>query len=652
MQRGLVIGVVVVLIGLCVGAQAAFAAQLHVRTDGSDSACAGTLDAAAQGASGNACAFRTIQKAVDTLSGPGDRVTIHAGSYPEYVQIGASHPNGTEQAPIVIEGDPNVPISDVVIDGSGFDGAMLVNGSGGGSTKIYYVFQHFSFKTGRLQGIEIGTFVAGYAALCVIRDIEVHSINFVQSTPYNSRVITASTWANGPYGGTGNMLVENVIVDNANNGGAIAPGVGVFMTANDSILRNTDIRHLRGLGRMGSGATVEFNRMVFSDCHSDDGCVQLYNTSGLVFRYNTITVTGNLWIPNYRFIGIRGINNPYASAVIEDNVFEYQGTTQPAFAIVLDQGTQYASIKNNVFIGFNNQATSGVLGMSGCPDFEFTHNALYDSFRTRMDQVPACFQSLDPTNLADTSTIDFDPQTYVPDPGSRLVDAGDPTLSIPRNGGTVRDVGTYETGAGTQFPYEFELRDDIDPGIARLDWGNNSADNVNLVPPFGFSTQNGYQCQIDTAPTFDSQGRGVPLFDSGPLGNNQSADSYCDSSLELPNGTYYARVRFGNELAAAQGNPGVWSDHYYRFSVGGVTLGTGGGGAGGSSGAGGPTGAGGGDSGSGGSGLDDVGRGGCGCRLAAAPRRGAELAYLAIFAAWALFGSWLRRRRQSRRRSN
>lgn len=601
----------------------ALAAQFHVRTDGSDTTCSGLVDRAAS--SSGQCAFKTIQRAVDALTAAGDKVTIHAGTYPEYVHIDENHPNGTERSPIVIEGDPNVPTKDVVIDGSSFDGALLVNGSSGSTTKRYFVFQHFSLKTGKLQGMEVGTFTAGYAALSVIRDIEVHSINFVQSTPYNSRVITASTWAGGPYGSNAHMLIENVTIDNAENGGVVAPGVGVFMTADSSTLRNADIRHVHALGRMGSGATVEFNRMVFPDCDCDDGCVQLYNGSALVFRYNTMLVTGNMAVPNWRMIGIRGINNPYASAVIANNVFEYRGTSQPSYAIVLDQGTQYASITHNVFIGFDNHPTSGALGVVGCPNFEFEHNALYDSHPTRTDVPPTCFQTLPPSNLPNTATVDFDPQSYVPSPGSRLVDAGNPALSIPVGGGGIVDIGAYESGAGDSYPYEFELRDDTDGPSPRLDWGNESETNVNMHPPFGFATQTGFQCQIDDRSTFDSGGRGIPLFDSGPLADNRSAETHCDATVELPDGVYYARVRFANDTPAAQANAGVWSDHYYRFSIGGVTLGTGG--AGGSPGTGG---------GSGVSGTPNATsfNADCGCRMVGRPAHRGALFALLLLAAW------------------
>src|SRR5262245_56897411 len=199
--------------------------------------------------------------------------------------------------------------------------------------------------------------------------------------------------------------------------------------------------------------------------------------------------------------------------------------------------------------------------MSGCPNFAFEHNALYNSNATRTDTPPSCFQTPTPSNLANTGAIDFDPQTYVPNASSRLIDAGDPEASIPVGGGTVVDIGAYEAGAATSYPYEFELRDDSDPPRPRLDWGNNDASNVNMPPPFGFAMPSGSQCQIDALTTFDSLGRGVPLFDSGPLSDNHSADSYCDSTFDLPNGLYYARVRFNNELAAAQANAGVWSDH-------------------------------------------------------------------------------------------
>lgn len=547
----------------------------HVRTDGSDTTCNGSANAAS--ASAPNCAFKTVQKAVNSLTAAGNRIIIHAGAYPEYVQIGSGQPNGTQQNPIIVEGDPSVPRSSIIIDGSGFDGAFLVNGSGGSTTKAYYIFQHFSFRTGRLQGMELGTFTNGYAANMVARDLEVHSINFVQSVPYNSRVITASTWTSGPYGNSGNMLIEDVVIDNAENGGQVASGVGIFATSGHTVIRKTNIKDTKALGRVGNSVTLEFNTWEFSNCDSDGGCIQLYNGYGLLMRYNTIRVKNNIAAQGRVMetrccaAGTSAASSPdFASAFIYNNVFDYLGTSE-ATAITVDHGTQYISIRNNIFKGFKTTAGSSgawtVIG-ANCSKYEFKYNALYNSNLTRA--TSGCGTVFDPTNLANTATIDFNTSTYVPNLGSRVINVGDPILSVPVGGGIRTDIGAYESGAGTTWAYDFQIRDATTSNTPTLDWGTVSTSNINLNAPYGFTAQTGFQCQIDSTTTFDSQGRGKPLYDSGAPNTNTAAT--CQSTTSLPNGNYYGRIRFRNEDPNIPGYTGIWSDHYYKFSIGAASI--------------------------------------------------------------------------------
>lgn len=59
-----------------------FGAVWHVRSDGSDGACSGLTDAAdpGSGITPRYCSFQTPQKGTDS-AGPGDTVTLHAGTY-------------------------------------------------------------------------------------------------------------------------------------------------------------------------------------------------------------------------------------------------------------------------------------------------------------------------------------------------------------------------------------------------------------------------------------------------------------------------------------------------------------------------------------------------------------------------------------------
>ena len=71
------------LLAAALSAPASLAATTyHVRTNGSDANCSGTVNAADPGTGTlpRACSFRTPQKGVDTAAG-GDTVLIHAGTY-------------------------------------------------------------------------------------------------------------------------------------------------------------------------------------------------------------------------------------------------------------------------------------------------------------------------------------------------------------------------------------------------------------------------------------------------------------------------------------------------------------------------------------------------------------------------------------------
>src|SRR5262249_33443296 len=155
------------------------------------------------------------------------------------------------------------------------------------------------------------------------------------------------------------------------------------------------------------------------------------------------------------------------------------------------------------------------------------------------------------SNLPNTSMLDLDANTYAPNAGSRLIDQADPSSSVPLGvgQGTRADIGAFEWGSGTTYPYDFESQDSTNSNFPRIDWGNNSSLNIHIPATFGFPPQTGCEWQVDTVSTFDSQGWGTPLFDSGSV-NNGSTLSYCDVTTSLPTGLYYARVRFANDSAS------------------------------------------------------------------------------------------------------
>lgn len=123
---------------LCLLATAVLAsgAQYYVRTDGSD-ANAGTANSAGG-------AWATVQKAATTLTA-GDTVTVVAGTYPEYVDLGVA---GTSSAPITFNTSGTVRIRGfnvdhpyIIIDGflvtdyspTSLRGAITVTSDGDGS---------------------------------------------------------------------------------------------------------------------------------------------------------------------------------------------------------------------------------------------------------------------------------------------------------------------------------------------------------------------------------------------------------------------------------------------------------------------------------------------------------------------------------------
>ena len=384
----------------------------------------------------------TIQQAVNKLTGAGDRIIIYPGTYAESVQItpAQTSANGTAASPIIIEGLSTAPRSSIIIDGSAGTSAIYIDGSSGTNLKTHFIFRHFSLKTGTQFGIFGGAHASynGYTARLVIRDIEVHSINFPPtSLACTAFVITAGNWEGSAYLGDNRTLIEDIVIDNDLNGGTRGQGCVVVALGANNVVRNITAKDVLAFGRFGTGTTVEFNKITNMTCQSDEGCVQFYNSGGSIFRYNVLQVP-QMWAPGTRkFLGIRATDagKPPPSAIIENNVFDYTGAPDEGEGIRFDSYTRYASVRNNLFVGFNQANSEGIVSTS-CPvNYRIEYNAFYNSTAYVGQSCVTVATSTPGATNYQTNTIDFNTTTYVPNAGSRLINAGAPDLSIPLGGG-------------------------------------------------------------------------------------------------------------------------------------------------------------------------------------------------------------------------
>jgi len=307
----------------------------------------------------------------------------------------------------------------------------------------------------------------------------------------------------------GNLLIaDSRLHDAAPREGAILLGAG----ASGSRIAGTILSHLRGAGADGivmdgSGQIVVENNVIYA---SDGAAIRIASMGQLgVLRNNIVARCG------------QGIE------------------------VTADDGGRWTDgsiVDYNIF--FDNAR-----------DFAI---ASADAGRLRHQPTGNCFEC-DPL-FADADAGDFRLLAESP-----AIDAGDPQSAIPAGGGARVDIGRYEAGA-SRTPYEYEPRFVVADPTPRIAWALRDAATLLASGARGLrDAQSRYQIQIDRRPTFDSQGDGIPLLDSGVVESPEEAYTVPKTAALGP-GEYYVRVRQWDDQEMVAG---AWSDHQISFRVSG-----------------------------------------------------------------------------------
>lgn len=192
---------------------------------------------------------------------------------------------------------------------------------------------------------------------------------------------------------------------------------------------------------------------------------------------------------------------------------------------------------------------------------------------------------------------------YVPNTGSPVIDVGDPDLAYPSvSGNTAKDIGVFDKSEAGTFPQAWTILHTV-TGIPEFHWDDTTSTSgaiallhpkvnpnvrhcsVTTAQTCGSAGQAGqaygcpagetclpepyFELQLDTTPSFDSQGIQIPLYTSGyiPSGGLR----YWIPAFAITNGNYYVRVRFGAVAPALGANPssvaGAWSDPFYKVTI-------------------------------------------------------------------------------------
>jgi len=256
------------------------ATEYHVDANiGVDSASCGTV----------ASPCKTIQFTVNKGLVAGDTVTIHAGTYRERVAIPFTR-RGTASSPITIQGAPSENRDGIIIDGTGLTEAVYSAGSvgsGGGSSQgtEYLVLKHFHVISGSNHGILLDM----EHHFNTLSDILIDGLNQTGGLT-GSKPDSAISIMNG---GNSNTMDGIRIVGPASQ----AQVVAFNLISGNSIVRNSYAENIRGNFVMSSSKSnnlYEYNEVRNSSCNYDDGCIQVYNSTNVIIRYNVFSNVSSL----------------------------------------------------------------------------------------------------------------------------------------------------------------------------------------------------------------------------------------------------------------------------------------------------------------------------------------------------------------------
>jgi len=398
--------------------------QYHVRMDGSDTGCTGLANAPDPGSgSGQACAFRTPQKAVNSLT-PGDDVMLHQGTYARFT-IPASF-QATASNRTVIEGDPTVSRELITIQSGGAQNAIYSAGGPTSSSRTRFLtFQHFNPEGGTRFSMQ---FDQEHEDL-ILRDLyfdNFPSICCRQSSPRASalriqigdRVLIEDI-----------EFVGDLNVSQYNLSGTDA--MTMFVDGDNNIVRRVVSRNFLGTfyQENGNSNIIEDNIVTDSVCDGDDGCIQIYNDTNTIVRRNLFLDV--VPIDGFAVVKMRGGVNPPSSQVYNNTFIGKPGAPtglrKNAFWIHSAGGGGGPTVVfNNIFMGFGSDghADGAAVLLSACPTSIQVDYNLYWQNAANSDfaNLAGCSGSFNGNSV--TADPQLDPTTHAPVTGSPACGAG------------------------------------------------------------------------------------------------------------------------------------------------------------------------------------------------------------------------------------
>ncbi len=489
----------------------------HVRIDGNDVACAGQSNVAynpggSQAAGSQNCAFRTIQKAADSLI-PGDDISIHAGTYAPFTLWGvgggtAGHVAALFQAtaadPTIISGDSS---STVIIDGTGNSAAIYSHGSGGSSGATRFI----TFRNMHLKGgVNAAMYLDRTHSDITIQDIYMdgfqglggNSGGTINGGRHASGIRDAAIILHPNYYDT-NITVDGVtMIGGPYYCAASQSGVSTLFCGVDGSAINFNgtgnIRRVyaeKFLGnfllRAPQNGVVEYNTVKDFFCDSDDGCIQLYNVANATIRYNTFVNTASIndalaiirlrrsnvctTMPSAKIYNNTFIGNPLFGERGTKAVFdiatptycEYQTFCPSNPAIGTNGGCSNLSLvqiggvifKNNIisknFGRSSAWGSRGAVTASYCPPspgpFTINNNLYYNNWTNYTVSRSECMSLYGPFEVSGKMNVDpqLDVATYAPAIGSPACSGGDATVDGNQGASF---IGSKPCGGNTYVP--------------------------------------------------------------------------------------------------------------------------------------------------------------------------------------------------------
>ena len=474
----------------------AVAGTYHVRSNGSDTGCNGTLNADYPGSgTGVNCAFQTIQKGVDTMTA-GNTLLVHNGTYGGYAPGACSPTNqavcrynlnigGTVHLVTVYNKDVTSPGNAgaryTIKAASGETPILDGNVSGQPLDTAFYVINS-SYVT--LEGFDIRGFTANsqitgprirYGVLIVDSDssnVEVLGNTISGTDPTLNPVLNPSDSGSeinihaAPSAKVEGNTITTHLFYAIGNSNLITTNI---TTSNNEIMNNVITQTLDGSRATPSalraisairnnGVQIKNNFLQNTDPQKLDGSTPMYirDESGVVIQGNFISGYGTgIYLQDEA--APAGIGNEDEQHVVSNNTIDVPSTAN-SVGIVTGGSAQSCDgcvLKNNLIIGANEGIKMSSMNSSTYPSVTTVTHNMFRNVTIMTSVSPAGEFSLSNNVAAGTNPITasgFKPTPYYElVAGSPAIDAGDNAYCGISNSGTC-EIGAYEFSGGGPPP--------------------------------------------------------------------------------------------------------------------------------------------------------------------------------------------------------